>query len=131
MVEKEIDFPSERRVRDLLKSRKFMNILTKETATSEQWAKIEHCSYVYVDTLRQLLEEIEQSNIPVGEVLKTVLGIGVSSGALGKFDSLKIDGNIITFDAWIKVIYDDSVPYHYLLHCWLNTETHDLKVTDE
>jgi len=91
-----------------------MNTITRQIANEEQLEQIHHHIHAYMDVLGECLEGSDVANIPVVDSIKMILGVGIKSGALGKFENLNITDSEISFDVWIKIGMDKPALYYKL-----------------
>ena len=80
-----------------------MNTITRQAATKVQLIEIEGFIYAYMSTLEECLKNTEECGLSIVDNIKMILGFGVKSAALGKFENLNVMDKQITFGIWIRV----------------------------
>lgn len=107
-----------------------MNTITRQTATEEQLEDIHNYIHQFMGCLGEGLEGSDECGIPVADSITMILGTGVKSGALGKFENLDITNAEITFDVWIRVNPGEPGLY-YKVKTHINLEEKRAQVIEE
>lgn len=99
-----------------------MNTITRQTATDAQLQEIYVFIGLYALTMENCVADANMLGIPVAECIKKILGLGIKSAALAKWENMKITDLYISFDVWLRVNVPDPALY-YKVNTHIDLET--------